>query len=112
MLATLASPCLAAASEAAPKGLDHAATAPRLRMLRPRPAARRGRRDDLLVRVHLLPRLRDDPARRPLPQLRRRTRRPAAAAGGQARAISGLDRAGVQTGGLWRGDAGTRVKDT
>ena len=69
-------------------------------MLRPRPAARLGRGADLLVRMHVLPRLRRGRARRALPELRRRTGAAADPAGRPAAAPSGLDPAGRQGGGL------------
>ena len=66
----------------APRGILAAGSAAmlilqaQLRMLRPRPAARQPRRAHLHLRMHLLRRLRGDPAGRRLPQLRRRLSRP------------------------------------
>ena len=54
-------------------GRPHARSSPQLRMLRQGPALGRGGRDDLHFRVHVLPRLRRDAARRPLPELRRQS---------------------------------------
>src|SRR5688572_3516323 len=69
-------------------------------MLRPRPVAPIGRGDDLLVRMHVLPKLRGRRAQGPLPELRRRAGGAPAPAGRQARQIPGFDGARSQTGGL------------
>src|SRR5216683_5445007 len=69
-------------------------------MLRSRSAAGRGGRAHLLLRVHLLPRVRRDRAPRPLPQLRRRAGAPAPPARGQAREVPALDGPRAQARGL------------
>src|SRR6267142_1316206 len=69
-------------------------------MLRSRPAAGLGGRAHLLLRVHLLPRLRGGRAPRPLPQLRRRAAAAPPPAPGQAREVSGLDGPRAQARGL------------
>jgi hypothetical protein len=58
------------------------------------------RRDDLLVRVHVLSRLRGQPARRTLPELRRQLRRAPDSPAVEARQQSSIDGARVQAGGL------------
>src|SRR5947208_16532516 len=67
-------------------------------MLRPGFAARLARRPDLLLRVHVLPRLRRRSARRALSQLHRRTGATADPAERPAAAPSGIDAPDLQAG--------------
>src|SRR5580704_3006924 len=67
-------------------------------MLRSGFAARLARRPDLLVRVHVLPRVRRRSARRSLSQLHRRTGAPADTAERPAAAPSGVDAPHLQAG--------------
>src|SRR5262249_4120528 len=80
--------------------LLNARTSSGLRMLRQGSAAIGRRRDDLCLRVHLLPRLRRDPSQRRLPQLRRQFRTAAGAALGKACEGSAVDPAYLQSGRL------------
>src|ERR1700724_4082950 len=78
----------------------NARVAPGLRVLRQGSAAIGQRRDDLLVRVHVLSRLRRQPARWTLPQLRRQLHAPPGPAGVEAREKSTIDAARLQATGL------------
>jgi len=71
-------------------GDDHASAQAELRGLRSRFAAGFGGCADLLLRVHVLPKLRRDHPERPLPELRRRIHPPADPTGGQARNLAGI----------------------
>src|SRR2546428_5826707 len=82
---------------------DDAAAATELRMLQPRPAARLGRSADLLVRMHLLPRLRPGHPEWTLPELRRRAGGAAAAPGRPAGEVSCFDAEDLQTGRMQAG---------
>src|SRR5437764_15028568 len=72
-------------------------------MLRPRSAAGVTRRDAVIVRVHVLQKVRRWVAEGPLPELRRRVAAPPEPAGRQACEISGVDGAQGETAGLRRG---------
>src|SRR5208283_3187608 len=72
-------------------------------MLRPGSPAGIAGGSDLLVRMHLLPRLRGGRAGRALPQLRRRTGAPADPAAGPADPSSRRNQPGVQAGRVPRG---------
>src|SRR5687768_14970256 len=65
-------------------------------MLRPRPAAAISGGDDLLVRMHLLPRLRHGRVARQVPELRRRAGGAPAPAGGEAGEVPRRHRARAQ----------------
>src|SRR4029079_17058433 len=65
-------------------------------MLRQGPAERRAGCADLYVRVHLLCRLRRNPARWPLPELWRRTGAPTDTSGQDAGQVPGVDQTGAQ----------------
>ena len=82
------------------KGHPNAATPPQLRMLQQGLATRVARRDDLLVRVHVLRVMCNDRAAWEMPELWRRICAAAGSSGGGACPISGLDGTGLQARGL------------
>jgi hypothetical protein len=88
-------------------GVGDARIAAQLRMLRQGSAAVRGRRDDLHVRMHFLPRLCGDEARWGLPQLWRKLYAAADTASGKTHEESPFNPAHFQSEGL-RSDAAHR----
>jgi AAA ATPase domain len=74
-------------------GASHAEAEAQLRMLRQGSAAGERGGAHLHVRVHVLPRLRRERVRRRVPELRRQSGGAPGQAGGDARQVSGLDRA-------------------
>src|SRR5688500_11049812 len=84
-------------------GDPHARASTELRMLRPRPAARVARCNDLHVRVHVLRALCERCVAGYLSELRRRAGATAGASCRQAGEASGVDEARAETRGLRKG---------